>query len=210
MQWNDVWKIVLCVIGSLGGVSVIFVAVIKYCTDIIAERLSKKYELKMQKELERYKSGLDNKIYISKAKFDTEFALYRELSKSFFEMVVSITTMIPAGYAKYPADKETRKEYENNLYNTALERTVAAQDAINSNAPFIPENLHDMYQEIMGLCRIQLGVFEERWNILSFASQEEKERFSLEDYKRSGEISSKFKELNTELRNYLAKLDIIE
>lgn len=210
MAWADIWKIIMCAIASAGGVGAIIVCAVKFSADRIADRLSKKYEAKMQKEVEKYKSGLDNKIYISKAKFDTEFSLYRELSRTFFEMVKDITIMIPSGYATYPADKEERKTYENNLYDKAAKSTFAAQGVLNSNIPFIPENLYEKYEEIIGLCRVQLGVFEDRWNVLYFASQEEKETFSGEDYHRSREISKKFKELNLELRDYLAKLDILE
>lgn len=210
MEWIDIWKIILCAVVSAGGIGGIIVAAIKFSADIIADHLSKKYETKMQKELEKYKSGLDNKIYISKAKFDAEFALYRELSKTYFEMVKDITTMIPAGYATYPADKEARKKYENELYERAAASTVAAQEVLNSNIPFIPENLYKKYEDIISLCRCQLGVFEDRWNVLYLASQKEKETFSTEDYQRSREIKKKFDALNKELRDYLAKLDILE
>lgn len=210
MEWSDVWKIILSAIVSAGGIGGVIVCAVRFSINTIGERLSKKYELRIQKEFEKFKSGLDNKIYISKTKFDVEFALYRELSRAYFEMVMDITRMIPPGLAKYPVDKEARKEFENELYKKALDSTVAAQEVLNCNIPFISENLYEKYEEIIGLCRVQLGVFEDRWNVFYLASQEEKESFSVEDYKRSSDINSKFKELNRELREYLAKLDILE
>lgn len=77
MSWEDVWKIILCAISSAGGIGIVIIAIIKFSASRIAEKLSKKYEMKLQKELEKYKSGFDNKIYISKTKFDIEFDLYR-------------------------------------------------------------------------------------------------------------------------------------
>ena len=151
-----------------------------------------------------------NKIYISKSKFDTEFSLYRELTKSFFEAVKDITIMIPAGLAKYPPDEEEKKKYENTLYQQANQSVVIAQDILNSNIPFLPENFYVKYEEILSLCKIQLDVFEQRWNVLYLAPQKEKESFSIEDYKRSREIKDKFKTLNKELHNYLDRLDILE
>lgn len=162
MSWSDIWKIILCAIGSVGGIGAIIIAVTKFTADILAERLSQKYSIKLQKELEQYKSGLENKTYITKTKFDAEFSLYRELSKTFFEMVKDITTMIPTGYATYPADKEARKEYERILYNNAVKSTVAAQDTLNGNIPFIPDELYQKYKEIVRMCSIQLNVFERR------------------------------------------------
>lgn len=210
MIWEDIWKIVLCAVASAGGIGAIILIAVKWSSNLIANRLSQKYEIKLQKELEHYKSGLDNKIYISKTKFDTEFALYRELSKTFFEMVKAITIMIPVGIAHYPVDEQDRKEYENKLYDTALQMTVAAQDVLNSNIPFVPENLYTDFDEILGLCRMQLTVFEMRWNTLYMASQKEKETFSTEDFRRSSEIREKFKTLNTNLREYLSKLDVLD
>ena len=84
---NEVSKVVLAVLTSVGGISGLLILTIKISVNTIAERLEQKYSLKLDKELEKYKSNLDNKIYISKTKFDTEFNIYRELSKVFFEMV---------------------------------------------------------------------------------------------------------------------------
>jgi hypothetical protein len=64
--------------------------IIKFSSNIIAKRLDERYTLKLNKEFEKYKSIIDNKTYISKTKFDTEFAIYRELSNAFFEMVKGI------------------------------------------------------------------------------------------------------------------------
>ena len=143
MDWDEIWKIILCAVGSAGGIGAIIVVSIKWSANIIAKHLSKKYEVKVTKELEKYKTGLENKIYISKTKFDVEFALYRDLSKSFFTMVKDITRMIPAGLAYYPANKEDREKYENELYDKALASTVSAQDYLSSNIPFIPESLYN-------------------------------------------------------------------
>lgn len=210
MKWGDIWKIVATVVSSVGGIGAVIVFIVKMCSNIIADKLLKKYELKLNKELEKYKYGLDNKIYISKTKFDVEFDLYRQLSNSFFKMVKAITIMIPEGYATYPADPTDREKYNNNLYTDALNATVEAQGILNSNIPFIPEEIYVKYEEIRKLCCQQLAVFEKRWNVLYLATQKEKETFSLKDYERSGEIKNKFDLLNTDVRNYLTKLDVID
>lgn len=210
MSGDDVSKIVLGILTSLGGIGGVILIVIKFSSDTIAKRLEEKYSLRLNKELENYKSKLDSKTYISKAKFDTEFSVYRELSKSFFEMAKTITAMIPSGFARYPADPEARKEYENELYSKALQATVIAQDALFSNASFISNELYDKYDEILMLCRQQLSSFEERWNVYYLAPQSEKESFSRDDYKRSREINEKLKELNQMIREYLSKIDVID
>lgn len=209
-MWDELWKIVLGVVASVGGIGFVIVEVVKFSADIIAKRLEEKYTLKMNKELEKYRVGLDNKIYISKTKFDTEFSIYRELSRSFFVMVRDITRMIPAGYAEYPADKEDREKYENMLYDNALKSTVTAQDFLYSNIPFIPEEFEQAYLEVLGLCREQLGVFELRWNVGYLATDAEKRKFSREDFQRSRDIKEKYDALNKAVRAYLSKLDVID
>lgn len=105
-------------------------------------------------------------------------------------MIRDITRMIPAGYAEYPADKEEREKCENMLYDNALRSTVAAQDFLYSNIPFIPEEFEKAYLEVLGLCREQLGVFELQWNVGYLATDEEKRKFSREDYQRSRDIKN--------------------
>lgn len=207
---NNVWQIILGVVASVGGIGAVIVLIIKFSVNMIAKALEERYTLKLNKELELYKTNLDNKIYISKTKFDTEFGVYRELSKAFFEMVRDISIMIPSGLAKYPADKDAKKEYENKMYDNAFSSTVAAQDALNGNAPFISESLFDEYVRIVKLCQVQLGIFESRWNVYYLASQEEKESFSIEDYQRTDEINERFKTLNEHIREYLSKLDVLD
>lgn len=209
-MWDELWKIVLGVVTSVGGIGVVIVAAVKFSTEIIAKRLEEKYTLKMNKELEKYRVGLDNKIYISKTKFDTEFAIYRELSKSFFLMMKDITRMIPAGYAEYPADKDDREKYENELYDKALKSTVSAQDYLYCNIPFIPEEFEKAYLEVLSLCQQQLAVFELRWNVGYMATDEEKKRFSREDFQRSRDIREKHDALTRAVRAYLAKLDVLD
>ena len=208
-ELDEISKIVLAILTSIGGIGAIIIASIKFSSNIIAKRLEEKYSLKMNKGLEKYKYGLDNKIYISKIKFDAEFLIYRELSKSFFEMVKDISTLIPV-VGKRPVDEENKKIYEERVYRKALNKTVIAQDVLNSNAPFIREKLYIEYNEILKLCSEQLDVFERRWNVLILESQKEKEAFSGEDYKRTDTINRKFNELNNDIREYLSSLEILD
>ena len=156
---NDIVEIVLGVLAGVGGISGILLAGIKLSVNTIAKRLEEKYTLRLNKELERYKSNLDNKIYISKAKFDAEFEIYRELSKAFFEMVKNISILIPTGFL-VPADPEEKKEYDKKIYKEAMQSTVKAQDILNGNIPFISEEIYNAYTEILKLCRQQLNAFE--------------------------------------------------
>lgn len=210
MKWGDILKIFVTVVSSVGGIGAVIVFIVKMCSNIIADKLSKKYELKLNKELEKYKSKLENKNYISKTRFDTEFSIYRTLSVAFFDMVKNISVMIPEGYTQVPADPKVKKEYDKEVYNLALTAVVKAQDTLIGNAPFISEDMYNEYSAILKLCNLQLEVFSNRWNVLYLASQEEKEKLDLEDYKRTGTINESMKELNNKVRKYISTLDVIE
>jgi len=60
-MWNELWKIVLGVVASVGGIGVVIVAAVKFSADIIAKRLEEKYTLKMNKELEKYRVGFETR-----------------------------------------------------------------------------------------------------------------------------------------------------
>lgn len=204
------WKIVFGVIVSLGGVGGIVTLIIKFCGNMIAERLSKKYELKLNKELESLKSNLARKNFISKTRFDTEFKIYRELSKSFFNMTKNISIMIPVGCVNILADREARKKYEDEIYSTSCNCFVCAQDTLYQNVPFIPKEFCDDYNEILRLCRRQIDAYNRRFDVLSFVSQLEKENFTDTDYERTDEIKMKLKALNDSIREYLSNLVVVE
>ena len=210
MNWEDVWKITVSIVGGLGGIAVIFTAIVRYLSNLIADRLSKKYEIKLSKEFEKYKSSLQNKTYISRTKFDTEFAIYRELSSGFSDAVIAINIMIPTGYTTVPADREARLELDKQHYETAVEAIVKAQDSLKSNIPFIPENIYDEYNELLKLFGLQLAAYEDRFVVTDLRPKSEKETFSRDDYKRTREISEKWITINNKIRKYLNSLEIIE
>ena len=81
MNWNQLTEIAMAVVISFGGAGAIIAAIVKFAVNKIASALEKKYEIKMSKEIEKFKNALENKSYISKTRFDAEFSIYRQLSK---------------------------------------------------------------------------------------------------------------------------------
>lgn len=206
---DKILKIVLAVLASFGGISGIFYLVVKKSSEIIAERLKKKYDLKLNEELERYKANIDNKIYISKTKFDAEFDIYRRLSKVFFDLVKNISILIPVGVVYLPVDQEKQRQLDNENYLAAKKSYIIAQVELISNAPFIPERFYNEYKNIQKLCKEQLDEFDLR-SIPSLSTQEEKETISKNARKITTDINVKFKNLNNEIREYLNSLDVID
>lgn len=210
MSWADIWKIILAALTSVGGIAGLVVLAVKFASNIIAERLSKKYEIKLQKDLEEYKSNLSKKEYVSKTKFDTEFSLYRELSSAFADMVKAISILVPSGYVRVPADLEARRSLEARHFDAAVPAVEKAQDTLNANIPFIPETIYSGYYEILKLAYLQLGEYEDRFVVTDFRHKKEKETFSQEAYARTREMADKWRTLNSTIREYISTLDVMD
>ena len=172
--------------------------------------ISAKYENKLEQALEKYKTELSKKEYVSQVRFDAEFEIYRTLSKEFSTAVKNISLMIPDGIAYSPADEEKRTEYENKIYVDANNAVVVAQDVLYANGAFISEELYNKYNEILTLCSQQLNAFQRRYNVLYFASQEKKENYTDKEYERTTTIKEKWLELNNCVREYISKLEVID
>ena len=204
----DILKIVLQVVAGIGGIGVVFTAVVGFSSGYIAEKLQKKYQLTLDEELEKYKAGLANKTFISKTKFEAEFSIYQNLSLTFAQCIKAFNVLIPRGYVNVPADEKVREEQDNIHYSEARTAYVRAQDELSKSIPFIPQEFCDIYQQLLKLCVLQLFDFEERWNISNI--DKDKSVLGHASYLRTEEINKKFDELNGKIRDHLSKLDVLE
>lgn len=75
--FDKIGEIILGILASVSGISGIIILAVKFSGNIIAKRLEEKYSLKLSKELELFKSNIENKKYISRTKFDTEFQIFK-------------------------------------------------------------------------------------------------------------------------------------
>ena len=207
MNWERIAEIALTCIASVGGMGAIIIWVIKSVSDSIADKLSKKYQLQLDKEKETFKAELSKKGYVSKAKFDTELSIYKELTAAFFTAVRDINGLVPAGLTHVSADENARKEQEQQRFEEATRSVGAAQQLLHANACFIPKEFCAQYQELLQLCALQLDAYVERFNI--YNHDREKDQFKTEDYKRTVEINEKWKKLLDDIRDYLSALDVV-
>lgn len=118
MTWDEVWKIVLGILASVGGISGLTLLAIKFSSNMIAERLSKKYDLKLSKELEKYKSSLDNNNLISRALFEKEFAIYQDLICKLYDAFPHLQL----AYKMRQSGLKIIKRADINLYNPELNK----------------------------------------------------------------------------------------
>lgn len=210
MSWDDIWKIIIGIIAGIGGIGAVIGFIIKFSSNIIADKLSKKYELQINKEIEYYKNKLDKKNYISKARFDKEFEIYQELSQKVLDMTFANYSLFPL-IDRLPLSEEKRIELFNKKYEEAVQTYNEANRAIKATAPFISEDIYQLFSELRDDCFKQVDDYA----IFVLDPDHQEIRTELrEDYKecwkRTKIISDKRDVIISKLRQYLSTLDVIE
>lgn len=203
MDWTTIGELAIANLVS-GGLIVTGIT-------LIGNHLSNKSLAKLQASLDekskRTEADISKKNYISKTRFDAEFSIYRELTAAFWQMVIDINSLIPAGYTEVPADEEARLKLDHEHYERANKSVYEAQNAFNSNSAFIPKQFCEAYDELLKLARQQLLAYTRRF--LVFNRAEDKNCFSSEDYSRTSEILKKWDKQTDNIRAYLSTLDVI-
>lgn len=203
MNFDAIWKIALAVVGAAGGYGALVLLGIKFSANLIADRLEKKYELKLSKELEKYKSKLENKTYITKTRFDTEFKIYRELSKSFLTMNTCIKSMINVEVVYKSFDEITRGIKQSEEVNNVENAIEDAQNCLYQNTPFIPEVFVTKYEDLLKMADKLYCDFVDKWTKHNL-------NINIKEIQKGVEIEIKLMDLNTDIRNYLSTLDVLD
>lgn len=213
MDFTQLSTLVAACIASAGGISVIILAVIRLSSSIITERLSAKFENKLEKALQTHKTELNRKEYVSKTRFDAEFKMYQELSEKNISMVYcageTVTVVNGAPYSSDELDRFIDK-YCNCINN--------AEIANKRYAPFIAKEIFDRYLTLEKQCS-EVFILLKAWK--QFQSSD---CFSItvsnHDYHNQKEIKNAIIEkqriisnnsdaIINDLRNYLSKLDVL-
>lgn len=214
MSWADIWKIILAALASVGGVGGLIILVIKFSSNLIAERLSQKYQLSLQKELEKYKAGIENKTYISKARFDREFSMYQDLCEKNITMVYDMGTavMITRG-AKYPNVSSTQE-----FIHLAAQHIDDADMLNKRYAPFIAKEIFESYKKLGNQAYSIISLLDlwdrfqaENHTTLNYNGTAYTRDKAKDEIEAKQKIISKLSDdILDKLRDYLSSLDTLE
>ena len=214
MDWAKIAEMAFTFIASIGGIGVIVTGVVKYLSDYIAEKLSKKYQLQLNKELEKYKTTLSKKEYVSKTRFDAEFRMYQELSEKNITMVYNAGQSVLIARGASFTDAEIDQIIEN-ICNSIND----AEMTNKRYAPFISQEIYNQYlilektsSEILSLLKVwkmynRGDVFNFRTHGNTYHNQQEVNR-AIEIKQKY--LSDRSNDLLDILREYLRKLDVME
>ena len=214
MDWGKIAEITIACIAAVGGIGAVFVGVIKWSSDIIADRLSRKYQIQLDKEKEKYKTELSKKEYISKTRFEAEFSMYKELSEKNISMVYCVgeATVISRGV---PCTDDEIADVMQRL----CDLINAAELANKRYAPFIQEEFFNRYCVLERQATEVFRLFKawkqyhggERFAFVidgDMYNDQEEVQEAIEAKQKARSISSD--ELLKELREYLRTLDVLE
>lgn len=216
MDWSQIGTLATACIISAGSVGGIVVAVIKFSSNFIADKLQRKYELKLSKELESYKTTLDNKSHISKTKFDKEFEIYQSICAETIEAVFESANIVILLRTNAPLQDFSRQKM------AVSEKYNIANSSLIKYAPFIDSQIYDSYKDIFKLFRQFLNLcqcYDETCEVgcteFSFNTQDGTQHFTLIEAKDKiielrKQISSKSDSILIDLRNYLSSRDVLE
>lgn len=210
MPLKDIWSVVSAIIVSVGGAGVIICAASSFLANRISDRLEMKYQQALDRELEKYKSQLESKRYITKAQFDREFEIYTRLSKTFFELKVRAHSVTIGDYYSYTDDRAAMIEIDNKYYSVFAKSLNEAQKALFENGAFIPEHIYSKYHQLFMEVQALFRNYDERAHAYAKGEIKLSDRVTQDDIDRYYTISNELEIINSSLREYLTTLSVAE
>ena len=155
----------------------------------------------------RKSKKLEHKNYVSKVRFDAEFAIYRDLSAAFLEMVhFQNDLFILIDHA--PRDPDKRKDYYADQQKKCREAYNRAATQLYRNAPFIQERIFERFRSILNYVNMQLSNYSALYlDDHMLDSRRELNEELKTCYKRTEDINTRMDNLILDMRKYLKELD---
>lgn len=149
MNWIEfLMKIVI----ELGGFTAIVISVFKLLGKGLIERLSKRYETILAKELEKYKSDLEFRNHTDKTKFDATFKAFSQIQIKILECFNEIETITPNNNGTICEKRKKINEIEKIIDDYKL--------CLNANLLLIPKGVYDELEKTLEIFYNQIEAFK--------------------------------------------------
>ena len=208
-SWTDIVKIVAGVIAALGGGGAIVAGLSSWLGKVWADRLMVKETAKFREDLERLTKQLERKNYVSKVRFDAEFAIYRELSKTLVIVVQDTSLLFPVGVLQYaPASEQAKKQMYKEYYEDAYKSYTDFSNCLASNSAFIAEDIYQDFESIRKKVCQQVNFYP---TIIGMVNTPDLSRKEIEEcWSYTAEVYAEQQKLQNKLRKYLKTLDVVD
>lgn len=181
MKVDDIIKIAAAIIASLGGGAAIITAVAKWCGDILAQKLFSNIEHEHEKEIEKYKTNLQDmsakftalvqhSMEVASKQYDMEVKIYQNIWRSLYELSACQSYIYDFEHPIVVDSEEyIRVLTEHNLdFKVKLE---CFQKQIDSEAPFYQSNTYNLLCEINELYVELSAIFKKSTSITGMSSE---------------------------------------
>lgn len=151
--------------------------------------------------LEGRRAKNDTRQYVSRAHFDLQIEIYKQLSKAFFKVLVILNTVeneIKTG--------ENDKRYIFNTCKRLTEATCDAQNILFENAPFIPDSIYTKYDKLNDVINNQ---FWDYYDSVVKTNNETKEIRLSDVTTVINLVEYKIREINTDIRMLITNTSIL-
>lgn len=155
--------------------------------------------------IEKKRAKNDGRIHVSKTQFDLQIEIYKQLSSAFFRVLVKLNTL--------EAIKEGRHLHKDKLltpndYKILVDVTAKAQDILYENAPFIPEDIYEKYDNVNNLINNHFWKYIDNSPFVSQTDVDVGSNNNIEDI--TGVVEHMLREINACIRARIADVSIIE
>lgn len=209
---------------QMGGVAILSV-IMTFITHKINTRFEKRIEHKYDQKLEElkaeldkqreiHKSMLEKRNYVSKTRFDTEFAVCKELMMSCELMIDSIHTLFPnVELIKAYGSGNMWTAHHQKQWANAADTVKAFSNKLEGYAPFISKEIYDEFRTVLNICKKNV------YHYLCFnpddpmyinVSKEQKTEMLTKAFEDSLRLSDMLSTIAGRIRQYFQNMDIQE
>lgn len=212
MTLDEIFKVVGAILAALGGGTVVVTAAIKWCSDLLAQKMLSDIEHKHEKEIEKYKAELqdfsaefnalvEQSMQVASKQYDMEIEIYQNIWKTFHELSMcqnyiyhfeNITMANPDDYLAML--EKYAKDFKMNMEKF--------QEQINSVAPFYQIEAYELLCDIEEQYIVLLDILE---SSIGLAGMSEENKIKVENEVLPQIEQFKDKLIKT-IRNYLFSL----
>lgn len=218
MDQNTVFNIIFTAIASVGGAGAIVAVCVRFASRRLSEAMLKKYQTKLEKDIERYKSELDREAeryrtklnrltFVNQRQFDTEFTAYQALFDSLFDFSAHTANLYPA-FDQLPIGENEKKEMYRQRYadyRTAFNRF---SETLEKNAPFIPKENYDLFSELRAEAHEIACMYSEIRIIDDPVYRTDYNAIARDNYKNTRKFNKDVDAAKDAIRDYLSTLKV--
>lgn len=187
MTWESVFQAITLIVGSLGGGSVIMLAVTKWGAEILTAKIKADIEHKHKIEIAAYEKQLSdstaklntllqNSSYITQRQYDLEMEIYKDVWKALFDLMlckewVEDLRILPS---------QTSIRNENDLidqrkfrYLDLVNKLNTYQEIVDANAPFYQKDAYVTMKKITLEFQKLEKIFLKYRNVIQLADLED-------------------------------------